>query len=171
MRLNVEGSNPPNENLAFRANLWADPSGTMLDFTDTPPGESMGITLDRNGYWNGGLAIPSSGSDLVNYTADPNRRVGDPRLPIPAAAVLPRWVPSLGRFGDGSTTIRAAFERLVELFARPGAGSAAIDAGTTATSAADDILGRPRSASPDLGCYETTSATDVAAGSRSMVRW
>lgn len=162
MRLNVEGSNPPNENVDFQANLWADPTGTMVDFSDTPPAESVGIELDRNLYWNAGLPIPSSGSDLVNYTADANRRVGDPRLASPAAAVLPRWQPALGRFADGSSSIRAAFERLVELYAHPASGSAAIDAATAATSASEDILGRPRDASPDLGCYEANATTDVS---------
>ena len=163
MRLNTEGSNPANEAIDFFHNLWSDPTATLgsdgqgsaNDFSDTPPGETASFTLNRNLYYNGGDPIPSDPAELVNFEDDPERIVDDPRLPEPMAIVLPRWDPASGRFADGSTTIRQAFERLVALYGVPGDGSPVIDAADPAQAPAVDILGRTRPAdSPDLGAYE-----------------
>jgi hypothetical protein len=172
MRLNVEGQNPANEAIAFVQNLWADPTTTMLDFSDTPPGETLTFTINRNLYWNGGTAIPVNGADLINFSNDAQRVVGDPRLPIQTGLVLPRWQEASGRFADGSATIRDVFTSLVERYGKPAAGSAAIDAGSSQTAAADDILGRlrPTAQSPDLGAYEVGAATDAAGAGSTRLR-
>lgn len=161
MRLNTEGSNPPNEEIHFYNNVWSDPTGTMgaygggaNDFSDTPPGETTSFVLHRNLYWNGGAAIPYDAGELINYTDDAAGIVGDPLLPDQAGLALPRWDPGLGRFADGSLTIRQAFERVVSLYGLPAAGSPVIDAADPAHTPADDVLGRPRTASPDLGACE-----------------
>ena len=161
MRLNTEGSNPPNENIRFYNNIWADPAGTMgaenptrpNDFSDTPPGETASFILNNNLYWNGETAVPSDSSELINYTDDSNRIVADPLLNAQSGLILPRWVPAVNQFDDGSTTIQAAFGRLVTLYGTPTSSSPVIDAANAAQSPADDILGNSRTTA-DIGAVE-----------------
>jgi len=80
MRLNREGRNPVNERIYFFNNVWADPTGTMEDFSDGDPSETKGARLERNLYWNAGRPLPVDG-DVLNYTDDPRAVVADPRLP------------------------------------------------------------------------------------------
>lgn len=165
MRLNQEGANLPNENIAFHNMVWSDPTGTMganggaNDFSDTPPGETLSWTLDHNLYWNGGAAIPYDGGELVNFTDDANGLVADPLLPGHSGMVLPRWEPAAGQFADGSATIEEARVRLVQLYGTPADGSPVVDNADPANAPADDILGRirPGGGGPDLGCLETDS--------------
>jgi IPT/TIG domain/S-layer homology domain len=160
-RVNREGSNPVNENVVFRGNIWSDPTGTMgaeggggtNEFSDGAPAEATGLVLDRNLYGNGGAAIPPG--DLVSPLADDaNAVVGDPGLPGQMGIVLPRWNGT--SFASGSATIRQEFERLVGLYGaiNTGVGSPAVGAADPAFTPADDIRGRARDASPDLGAYE-----------------
>ena len=176
MRLNVEGANMPNLNIAFHNNIWSDPTGTMgaedptrpNDFSDTPPGETTSFTLDNNLYWNGPTEVPENGVELVNYTEDAGRVVGDPLLPSQAGIVLPRWNPGAGEFAEGSATIRQAFERLVNRYGVPGEGGAALNAADPDNAPDEDILGRPRpgGALPDIGAVEAQ-----AGASSSVSRW
>ncbi|MCB0167823.1 MAG: hypothetical protein KDI79_26590 [Anaerolineae bacterium] len=172
MRLNTEGDNQPNLNIRFYNNIWSDPTGTMgadnsgsaNDFSDTPPGETSSFTLDNNLYWNGGSTIPSSGSELVNYTNDSHRTIANPLLGAQSSVVLPRWNSNTGQFGGGVTTIRAAFEQLVALYGTPAGGSPAFDTATAGQSPADDILGHLRSdSSPDIGAVELVPALQLTA--------
>lgn len=159
MRLNTEGSNPPNENIRFYNNVWSDPTGTMgaNDFSDTPPGETVSFTLHNNLYWNGGAAIPADPGELVNYTDDTQRIVANPQLGSQAGIAPPRWTGTT--FADGSATIRAVFERLALLYGAPAAGSPVIDAADAAQAPPEDILGRPRT-NPDVGAVEFRPLTD-----------
>ena len=170
MRLNTEGSNPPNENILFYNNIWTDPTDTMgaqtsgdsNDFSDTPPGETASFTLNTNLYWNGGSAIPFDSSELVNYTDDPNGSVTDPLLPALTGVVIPRWNPGSSQFADGSTTIREAFERLVALYGTPAGGSPVIDNADPAQAPGEDILGNLRGSDPDLGAVEFQPALTLS---------
>jgi len=181
MRLNTEGSNPPNENIRFYNNIWSDPTGTMgaenpsrpNDFSDTPPGETASFTLDHNLYWNGGQPIPYDGGELINYTDDTHRIVADPLLGDQAGLILPRWDADAGRFDDGSSTIREAFERLVARYGALAAGSPAIDAADPANTPVDDILGHARTV-PDVGAYEFVPSLTLHASPadrRLHLRW
>lgn len=162
MRLNVEGANPANENIAFYNNTWSDPTGSMgasfggsNDFSDTPPSETLSFTLDNNLYWNGGAALPDDASELVNPSDDASAVVGDPELGAQGALVVPHWNSTTGQFADGSSTLREAFERLADLYGTPGPGSAAFDAALAAQAPSDDLLGNPRDPNnPDIGAIE-----------------
>ena len=161
MRLNLEsGLSPPNDEIDFFANVWSDPTGTMgagsgggsNDFSDTPLGETDNWQLDGNLYWNGGAALPFQAGELINPSDDASAVTADPLLPSQAGLMLPRWTGS--GFADGSATIREAFERLVTLYGTPAAGSPTIDAADPARAPAEDVLGRLRDGSPDLGAVE-----------------
>jgi hypothetical protein len=166
MRVNVENPAVTNDRLFFYNNIYSDPTGTMgaeqpganNDFSDSPPGEVDEWSLRNNLYWNGGAALPTSGSDVINYTADVDRIVADPMLPSQAAVTLPRWDANVGNFVDGSTTIREVFERLVTTYGRPGANSAGVDQALASQSPSVDILGNPRGLAPDIGAFEWASA-------------
>jgi hypothetical protein len=162
MRLNREGANPPNENVAFWGNVWSDATGTMgagcgggNDFSDGAPPETVGVQLDRNLYWNGPQPIPP-GDVLSPLVDDARRIVADAGLNAnQAAVVLPRWAGTA--FPSGSATIRQEFERLVAAYGVPAAPGPAVDQADVGRMPGDDILGRPRTrgAAPDLGAYET----------------
>jgi hypothetical protein len=157
MRLNVEGANLPNQNIRFFGNVWSDPTGTLDDFSDTPPGETASFTLAGNLYWNGGTAIPSDPGELVNIDDDANALSGDPLLPGQSGLITPVWNAGSGTFADGSRTIREVFENLVYLYGVPAAGSPAIDSADPAQAPATDMLGTPRllgGAPPDRGAFE-----------------
>jgi hypothetical protein len=163
MRLNREGDNLVNANVVVANNVWSDPTGTMGadgrgsgdDFSDTPPADTSSFLLWSNVYWNGGAALPSSGSELVNPDDDAARTVGDPHLRTPASIVLPRWMSGTGRFADGSARIRRAFRRLVKRYAIPTADGTTIGAADPAYAPARDILRRGRdTTAPDAGAYQ-----------------
>lgn len=166
MRVNVENPAVTNDRIFFYNNIYSDPTGTMgaeqpganNDFSDSPAGEVDEWSLRNNLYWNGGVALPTSGSDVINYTADVDRIVADPMLPAQSAVTLPRWDANAGQFVDGSTTIREAFERLVTTYGRPGMNSAVVDEALASESPSVDILGNPRGLSPDIGALEWVSA-------------
>lgn len=153
-RLNVEGENQPNDNVVLVNNVWSDPTGTMEDFSDTPPDETSEFTLRNNAYWNDGVALPEDAAELVNPSDDANAVTSDPDLGDPSTVVLPRWDPDTGRFADGSSSTCEAFERIVEGYGRPPASSSLIDAADPSLAADDDIFGRHRSGVPDLGAFE-----------------
>ena len=110
------------------------------------------VVLDNNLYWNNGVAIPYDPLEKVNYTDDVHPVVADPLIGSPASLVIPRWVPP-SSFADGSPTIRLAFLRLVDLYARTRVGSPAFGAADPANAPAEDIRGNLRLA-PDIGAYE-----------------
>ena len=72
-----------------------------------------------------------------------------------ANILLPRWTGAA--FASGATSVRAEFIRLVEGYGAIPAGSPAVGAADPLLAPADDILGRPRDAAPDLGSYERTA--------------
>jgi hypothetical protein len=44
-----------------------------------------------NLYWDGSFPIPPDSAELINYSDDLHRLVGDPLLPSQSGIVLPRW--------------------------------------------------------------------------------
>ncbi|HEY5671119.1 MAG TPA: hypothetical protein VIS10_14085, partial [Anaerolineales bacterium] len=159
-RVDQKGVNLQNQNLYFYNNIWSDPSGTMgadlsgdkNNFSGGEPVQVSNLILDNNLYWNGPKLIPP-GKVASPLLDDARRVVTDPLLNTNhAAIVLPRWNGSA--FLSGSLTIRQEFERLVELYGKLPANSPAIGKADPAFAPPDDILGRPRSASPEMGAYE-----------------
>lgn len=150
-----------NINVQFFNNIWSDPSETMgaeypgdtNRFSRTEATDSF--ALENNLYWNGGEAIPADASEPINYTADGQAIIADPLLKEDQSGlVAPRWKRSSGLFADGSKTIREAFERLVTKYGALPSGSPAINAADPAYSSTEDILGKTRTGSPDIGAYE-----------------
>jgi len=160
MRLNTEGANPDNQDIHFYNNIWSDPTGTMgtegytgVDFAEVSTTQNISITLDNNLYWNGGSAIPADTGQFIHFTDDINRVVDDPYLGSQAGLVVPYWNGS--SFADSSTTIRGAFERLVDLYGKPAHGSPVVDNADPSNSPLDDILGNLRGPWTDIGAYQT----------------
>jgi hypothetical protein len=153
MRLNVEGSNPDNDNIEFYNNIWSDPTGTMEDFSDTPIGETASFRLNRNIYWNGSSPIPEDGNEAVNYTDDANRIVENPLLPTQSELIVPHWDSDSQTFRDGSQTVRAAFVKLVVENGRFADNSPAINSADPSQAVSEDILGNPRTIA-DIGAVE-----------------
>jgi hypothetical protein len=165
-RVNRENAAIVNDRISFYNNIYSDPTATMgaesaaatNDFSDSPAGDVAQWSLQNNLYWNGPAPIPTSPSDVINYAADATRIVANPQLPAQAGLTLPRWDGAAGLFADGSATIRAAFEQLVNDYGRPAAGTAGIDQALAGQAPAVDILGNPRGASPDVGAFERIAA-------------
>lgn len=159
-RFNREDANPVITGVELYNNIWSDPTGTMgaldasdgNDFSDGAPEDVGGFSIDHNLYWNGGDAIPEDDAEAINPSDDGGGVMGDPMLGDQGGLVVPHW--DGAAFADGSDDICAAFERIVTQYGSPAAGSAAIDAAEPTHMAADDILGRPRGGSPDIGAVE-----------------
>lgn len=164
-RIVTGGSNPDCENIHLHNNVWSDPSGTMGD-TFNRGSATVNLTFDNNAYWNDGNAFPTNGESIREVSDDANAVIGDPLLPDPAAAVLPRFVSAGSGFADGSSTIREVFESLVMQYGTPPSGSVLLDAADPLWSPADDILGEDRTAggAPDLGAVEVASCLGVPDG-------
>jgi hypothetical protein len=158
--------NQLNQNIAFYNNVWSDPTGTLEDFSDSPQGDTASFVIDRNLYWNNGAAIPQDAGELINYTNDVQRLVANPQLGSQTGLIVPRWNQATNLFADGSTSIRAAFERLVNLYGAPAPASPIVNAADPAQSPAEDILGQPRS-TPDLGAVEISPALTLFGAPRS----
>jgi hypothetical protein len=158
MRLNREPGNPVVSGIDFHNNLWSDPSGTMGDFSDTLAADVADIVLRRNGYWNGGNAIPQDAGDAVNFTLDSEPVFGDPRLPTQAGLATPDWNGS--QFDGGFATIREVFVHLVQSYGVPAADGSGVDQADPAQMPTQDILGRARGVTPDLGAFERDENPD-----------
>ena len=157
MRLNTEGANQPNSNIAFYNNIWSDPGGTMEDFSDTPMGQTSSFALDRNLYWNGGQPLPEDPVELVNPSDDANARTGDPQLPGQGGLIRPVWQPAQNQFNGGHARVADVFQALATQYGRIGSASAAIGQARVDQMPVDDLLGQPRDSSPDLGAWERQS--------------
>jgi hypothetical protein len=157
--------------------MGAESASAANDFSDTPPTDIGEWELRNNLYWNAGAAIPSSGSEAINYTSDADRVLANPGLPGQASVLLPRWNPTAGQFLGGSATIREAFERLVTQYGRPSSASAGVDQALAEQSPTVDILGQPRGEAPDIGAFEWTEAftadfnNDGAVDAEDLVEW
>ena len=166
MRLNNEGENPINQNIHFYNNIWSDPSGTMgaegysgVDFAEVSPTQHSAIILDNNLFWNGGAAIPLDAAQLIHYSDDLNRIEGDPLLGSQSYLVLPTW--NGLTFADGSVRIRQVFERLADLYGRPGSGSPTNASADFSEAPLDDLLGNRRGPIPDIGAYQVNLPNEV----------
>jgi hypothetical protein len=174
--LTTKGANPQNEDIQFRNNIWSDPTGTMGQgepgdpplFSSGTAEETSGLLLQSNLYWNGGRPIPDG--TQATPGEDPEAIVADPQLPPSGEVVLPRW--NGERFASGNRTIRQEFLRLARQYARLPATSPAIGEADPTVAPSHDLLGRPRTATPDLGAYEYQPALrGSVAGGRVQLEW
>jgi Right handed beta helix region len=151
-RVDSKDENPPNRNILFANNIWADPTGTMEEFSDGEPSNTIDLVLDNNLYWNGGSRIPSG--ELVSPLSDDDRHVvRDPGLEADQShLVVAFWTGS--SFLSGESSIRAEFVRLVMAYGSIPATSRAVGRALPPLAPADDILGNDRDRRPDLGAFE-----------------
>jgi hypothetical protein len=159
VRMNKEGSNGNSQDFYFYNNIWSDPSGGMVDFSDGSKADVNGdLVLRKNLYWNGGKAIPADAGSVFDPDApgndDPAGVFADPKLGNPAGMTIPHWDAATGKFLSGTTSIEAEFQRLVNLYAGLSAGNPAIDMADPAHAPTTDILGRPRDSAADIGAFE-----------------
>lgn len=149
-RFNREPSNPIINTINLYNNIWSDPTGTMNDFSDCPISHTDTYTLDTNLYWNNSVPIPQDSNDKINSADDANGIMANPLLGNQNNVIVPHYNSSLNQFKDGSTTIREAFERLVNRYATPEANSPVINMARVDQLPVDDILGRIR-VNADIG--------------------
>ena len=139
----------------------------MWDFSDGRADETTGdMILENNLYWNNGNSIPTNDSwNIWDPDApgndDPNGVFANPLLGNPIGMTIPRWLPGTKQFLSGQTTIRGEFTRMVNLYGLPQAGSPAINASNAAFMPLDDIFGRSRGVSPDIGAVERVTTVDL----------
>ncbi len=174
MRLNLEASNPVIDDVFFHNNVWSDPTGTMgadglgslNDFSDTPPADTLDFTINNNLYFNGANPVPDDPAEEINPSDDAAARFADPQLPANAGAARPFWIPANNQFNGGYTTIRAALLGLVELYGRPAPNGGGIAQAVVGETPTDDIRGASRGAPPyDIGAYERDAASVIFANS------
>ncbi len=154
-RIGTEGSNPTVSDVFIRNNVFCDPSGTMgTRFINTYGDVDVSsFVLDNNLFWNAGGALPTEEPPVP--ASDANRIEDDPLLETDhGGLVLPAWDASAGAFASGSTSVRQEFERIVRLYGSIPEASPAVGAADASHMPADDILGRTRDSSPDVGAYE-----------------
>lgn len=158
-RLNREPGNQQIENIRFRHNIFADPTGSMNDFSDTLTADLSSArpsSLLRNLYWNDGNAMPFDGTDALNISGDTSRIEQNPLLPNPTAIQTPHWLPANSQFQGGFTTIAEAFQYFAEQFGMPPQGSPVIASAIEVTDTpTTDLLGNPRPlGAATIGCCE-----------------
>jgi len=154
MRLNREGANLQLQNIEFYNNIWSDPSGSMNDFSDTPPSDTASFVLNNNGYWNGGAVLPENAGDLINPSDDNASIVDDFGLPALDGLSNPFWQPVSQTFNGGYTSIREAFVDIAVRFGQLSSDSSAIDQANASQMPDNDLLGQPRDSLPDIGALE-----------------
>jgi hypothetical protein len=157
MRLQQIGPNPPMEDISFFNNIFSDPAG-MVDFSDGYDYNAINEKLVNNLYWSNGGNIPADSWSIFDPDSprydDPQRIVADPGLANPDGLLIPRWDPELGQFVSGYGSLAEEFERLVLAYASFPKDSAVIDAADMTEMPDDDIFGRLRSGTYDVGALE-----------------
>jgi hypothetical protein len=144
--------NPRNQDILFANNLWTDPTASMGSLSNGDRGDTRGLKVRRNLYWNGGKHI--AWGDLLRRSDDPAPVFGNPRLEHDLRHVaLPYW--QGGHFRSGTRTIVQEFLRLVRRYGRPDPSGAAIDRAQADLAPDRDILGHWRGPDPDLGAFES----------------
>ncbi|HEX5059089.1 MAG TPA: hypothetical protein VFV99_07000 [Kofleriaceae bacterium] len=120
----------PVSSLILRNNVFADPTGTLGDFSDGTTTDIPSPVLMSNAYWNNGAAMPPGVNDSVDWTNDPQAVLADPELPSFAAFTPPVWDAANHQFADGSKTICDEFYRIALSYGMPAAGSPLVGAAT-----------------------------------------
>ncbi len=174
MRLNREALNPPIDDVFVHNNIWSDPTGTMgadgvgslNDFSDTPPADTLDFALNNNLYFNGANPVPEDAAELINPSDDSAARFANPQLPANAGAARPFWIPASNQFNGGYPTIRDAFLGLVELYGGPAVNGGDIAQALPGETPVDDIRGALRGGPPyDIGAYERDAVLVIFANS------
>lgn len=142
----------PVSNLTFTNNVFADPTGTLGDFSDGTPTDITSPVVMSNAYWNGGQALAPGINDAVDPFGDPQAVLGDPQLPSFTPFTAPLWDPVNLQFSDGSKTICDEFYRLALQYGMPAATSPLAGAATGADRPLD-LLGFART-SMTIGALE-----------------
>jgi hypothetical protein len=147
-------NNPRSRDITISNNIVADSTGTMSRLCYSPPDEFVAGTgtIHNNLYWNDGNSIPVTSGDDINYTDDTARIIKDPLLPKITDGEVPRWTGN--SFRGGYNSIREAFLGLAHLYGKPSGASPVVDVADESEMPYDDITGKQRDNSPDIGAFE-----------------
>ena len=162
IRINREGDNPINNNIALFNNIWNDTSGTMgqgkhelfLDFSDVEINQLDSYYFNNNLVYNGGNKIPYSFLDKINPADDKKLKSVDPEFPEQIDLIIPRWIEKKQKFTDGSPSIEKVYINLLYLYGLPKSPHILYDITQEDKNPKLDIRGNTRTTPYSLGAFE-----------------
>jgi len=167
IRVNREGNNLINNNIALFNNMWSDPTGTMgsgdyetsIDFSDTTINQLGDYYFDNNLVYNGHNKIPYSFFDKINPTDDKHLKTIDPNLPKHQDMALPVWDIDTQRFSGRFYSIEDVFIDLLYLYGIPESSNILYDNNQGNKTPDLDIMGNIRLPPYSLGAVEQSFNT------------
>jgi hypothetical protein len=152
-RAQKDSLSPACTDLFYYNNVFLDPTNTTGHLIRGTSDDIEYGAIRNNLYWWGGASVPTHSEDYFNSSDDPQAVVSDPLLVSPADPLpLPLW--NRRGFAGGHRSVSEVHAAFVEAYAGPDGPSPVVDAADPAHMPVDDIAGKNRDSSPDIGAYE-----------------